>query len=231
MGVQPEGVEGASGKPPPRLRRGETLCNIKGTTAQFVGSAGDAFSAICFLQKSRFTSSKPSISAIASDKKCIRHRTNSFVRYCLKQMRKLFALILILGVLACALGFYAADTFETSDYYRVLNPVFRTAVGHDIDPDTVKDMMAIHVDGNLPGVGEFNFSLNALIDGDVDLPGLGHVSLSDLLGKELNFGQRLQAKAVIAGYGWSHELKLYGGIAAGVMAFLLIGTHRPKRRR
>ena len=27
MGVQPEGVEGASGKPPPRLRRGETLCN------------------------------------------------------------------------------------------------------------------------------------------------------------------------------------------------------------
>ena len=44
----------------------------------------NAFSAICFLQKSRFTSSKPSISAIASDKKCIRHRTNSFVRYCLK---------------------------------------------------------------------------------------------------------------------------------------------------
>ena len=85
MGVQPEGVEGAIGKPPPRLRRGETLCNIKGTTAQFVGSAGDAFSAICFLQKSRFTSSKPSISAIASDKKCIRHRTNSFVRYCLKE--------------------------------------------------------------------------------------------------------------------------------------------------
>ena len=79
-----EGVEGAIGKPPPRLRRGETLCNIKGTTAQFVGSAGDAFSAICFLQKSRFTSSKPSISAIASDKKCIRHRTNSFVRYCPK---------------------------------------------------------------------------------------------------------------------------------------------------
>ena len=46
MGVQPEGVEGASGKPPPRLRRGETLCNIKGTTAQFVGNAGDAFSTI-----------------------------------------------------------------------------------------------------------------------------------------------------------------------------------------
>ena len=49
----------------------------------FVGSAGDAFSAICFLQKSRFTSSKPSISAIASDEKCIRHRANSFVQYCL----------------------------------------------------------------------------------------------------------------------------------------------------
>ena len=26
MGVQPEGVEGASGKPPPRLRRGEIPC-------------------------------------------------------------------------------------------------------------------------------------------------------------------------------------------------------------
>lgn len=113
-------------------------------------------------------------------------------------MRKLFALILILGVLACALGFYAADTFETSDYYRVLNPVFRTAMGHDIDPDTVKDVMAIHVDGNLPGVGEFNFSLNALIDGGVDLPGLGHVSLSDLLGKKLNFGQRLQTRPQVA---------------------------------
>ena len=59
-------------------------CIIIGNTAQFVGSVGDAFSAICFLQKSRFTSSKPSISAIASDKKCIRHRTNSFVRYCLR---------------------------------------------------------------------------------------------------------------------------------------------------
>ena len=56
-----------------------------GTTAQFVGSAGDAFSAICCLQTSRFTASKPSKSAIASDEKCIRHRTNSFVRYCLKE--------------------------------------------------------------------------------------------------------------------------------------------------
>ena len=53
-----------------------------GTTAQFVGSAGDAFSAICCLQIFRFTSSKPSKSAIASDEKFIRLRTNSFVRYC-----------------------------------------------------------------------------------------------------------------------------------------------------
>ena len=53
-----------------------------GNTAQFVGSVGDAFSAICCLQIFRFTSSKPSKSAIASDEKCIRLRTNSFVRYC-----------------------------------------------------------------------------------------------------------------------------------------------------
>ena len=55
-----------------------------GNTAQFVGSVGDAFSAICCLQIFRFTSSKPSKSAIASDEKFIRLRTNSFVRYCLK---------------------------------------------------------------------------------------------------------------------------------------------------
>ena len=54
-----------------------------GNTAQFVGSVGDAFSAICCLQIFRFTSSKPSKSAIASDEKFIRLRTNSFVRYCL----------------------------------------------------------------------------------------------------------------------------------------------------
>ena len=56
----------------------------KGNTAQFVGGVGDAFSAICCLQIFRFTSSKPSKSAIASDEKFIRLRTNSFVRYCLK---------------------------------------------------------------------------------------------------------------------------------------------------
>ena len=55
-----------------------------GNTAQFVGSVGDAFSAICCLQIFRFTSSKPSKSAIASDEKFIRLRTNSFVRYCLR---------------------------------------------------------------------------------------------------------------------------------------------------
>ena len=54
-----------------------------GNTAQFVGSVGDAFSAICCWQIFRFTSSKPSKSAIASDEKFIRLRTNSFVRYCL----------------------------------------------------------------------------------------------------------------------------------------------------
>ena len=53
-----------------------------GNTAQFVGSVGDAFSAICCWQIFRFTSSKPSKSAIASDEKFIRLRTNSFVRYC-----------------------------------------------------------------------------------------------------------------------------------------------------
>ena len=57
---------------------------ILGNTAQFVGSVGDAFSAICCLQIFRFTSSKPSKSAIASDEKFIRLRTNSFVRYCPK---------------------------------------------------------------------------------------------------------------------------------------------------
>ncbi len=76
----------ASADAPPSCSSPQDSVKNQGTTAQFVGSAGDAFSAICFLQKSRFTSSKPSISAIASDKKCIRHRTNSFVRYCPKKL-------------------------------------------------------------------------------------------------------------------------------------------------
>ena len=64
------------------------ICDLlsKGNTAQFVGSVGDAFSAICCLQIFRFTSSKPSKSAIASDEKFIRLRTNSFVRYCLNAL-------------------------------------------------------------------------------------------------------------------------------------------------
>ena len=41
----------------------------KGNTAQFSGCAGGEFSAISILQKSRFTASKPSISAIESDRK------------------------------------------------------------------------------------------------------------------------------------------------------------------
>ncbi|MBQ8616501.1 MAG: hypothetical protein IJ418_03195 [Clostridia bacterium] len=45
---------------------------------RFGGDAGDAFSAICGLQKSRFASSKPSTSAIASDEKFIRHLTPAF---------------------------------------------------------------------------------------------------------------------------------------------------------
>ena len=68
--------------PPVPNRRGQTD-SVLGNTAQFVGSVGDAFSAICCLQIFRFTSSKPSKSAIASDEKFIRLRTNSFVRYCL----------------------------------------------------------------------------------------------------------------------------------------------------
>ena len=61
---------------------------VLGNTAQFVGSVGDAFSAICCLQIFRFTSSKPSKSAIASDEKFIRLRTNSFVRYCPCKIRQ-----------------------------------------------------------------------------------------------------------------------------------------------
>ena len=73
----------------PFHKNGKTYGNLNkprstyGNTAQFVGSVGDAFSAICCLQIFRFTSSKPSKSAIASDEKFIRLRTNSFVRYCL----------------------------------------------------------------------------------------------------------------------------------------------------
>ena len=55
-----------------------------GTTAQFGGASGDVFSAICGMQISRFTSSKPSKFAFASDEKSIRRPTTSFVQRCLK---------------------------------------------------------------------------------------------------------------------------------------------------
>ena len=42
--------------------------------------SGDVFSAICGMQISRFTSSKPSKFAFASDEKSIRQPTISFVR-------------------------------------------------------------------------------------------------------------------------------------------------------
>ena len=51
-----------------------------GTTAQFGGASGDAFSAICGMQIPRFTASKPSEFAFASDEKSIRQPTTSFVR-------------------------------------------------------------------------------------------------------------------------------------------------------
>jgi len=57
-----------------------SLPHISGTTAQFGGASGDAFSAICGMQIPRFTSSKPSKFAFASDEKSIRQPTTSFVR-------------------------------------------------------------------------------------------------------------------------------------------------------
>ena len=51
-----------------------------GTTAQLGGASADVFSAICGMQISRFTASKPSKFAFASDEKSIRQPTTSFVR-------------------------------------------------------------------------------------------------------------------------------------------------------
>ena len=51
-----------------------------GTTAQLGGAPADVFSAICGMQISRFTASKPSKFAFASDEKSIRQPTTSFVR-------------------------------------------------------------------------------------------------------------------------------------------------------
>ena len=57
-----------------------------GTTAQFGGASGDVFSAICGMQIPRFTSSKPSKFAFASDEKSIRQPTTSFVRCYLRAL-------------------------------------------------------------------------------------------------------------------------------------------------
>ena len=95
-----EGVKGATADirlfslSPCRLRRGEIPAQCcqsiqkeyKGTTAQFGGASGDVFSAICGMQIPRFTSSKPSKFAFASDEKSIRQPTTSFVR-CYLNMR------------------------------------------------------------------------------------------------------------------------------------------------
>ena len=94
MGVCCEGVKGATADirlfslSPCRLRRGEIPAQCcqsiqkeyKDTTAQFGGASGDVFSAICIMQISRFTASKPSKFAFASDEKSIRQPTTSFVR-------------------------------------------------------------------------------------------------------------------------------------------------------
>ena len=55
-----------------------------GTTAQFGGASGEVFSALCGMQIPRFTASKPSNFAFASDEKSIRRPTTSFVRCRLK---------------------------------------------------------------------------------------------------------------------------------------------------
>ena len=76
------------------IRRCVRLCLFRhlrhadssGTTAQFGGASGAVFSAICGMQISRFTSSKPSKFAIASDEKSIRRPTTSFVRCCPKTL-------------------------------------------------------------------------------------------------------------------------------------------------
>ena len=57
-----------------------------GTTAQLGGASADVFSAICGMQISRFTASKPSKFAFASDEKSIRQPTTSFCGVTLAQI-------------------------------------------------------------------------------------------------------------------------------------------------
>ena len=63
-------------------QRPYALDETLGTAAQFGGTSVDVFSAICSMQIPRFTSSKPSKFAFASDEKSIRRPTASFVRRC-----------------------------------------------------------------------------------------------------------------------------------------------------
>lgn len=112
-------------------------------------------------------------------------------------MRKLLALFLVLGLLACGLGIYTSRTFTSSDYYRVLNPIFNSATGQNIDPALVKEVWSINVSGNLPTVGKFSYSLRDLIDHGVNIPGYGNVTLSGLLGRDLNFAQRTWANTIL----------------------------------
>ena len=78
--------------------------------------------AICCLQIFRFTSSKPSKSAIASDEKFIRLHTNSFVRYCLRNRIELF-----LGMLPqeCFICFSHPAMAEREVSSHVRNILFR----------------------------------------------------------------------------------------------------------
>ena len=66
-------------------RRGQGRESDHGNADSFGNHLTNAFSAICCLQKSRFTASKPSIFAIASDEKFIRHLVTSFHQRSLSQ--------------------------------------------------------------------------------------------------------------------------------------------------
>ena len=66
-------------------RRGQGRESDHGNADSFGNHLTNAFSAICCLQKSRFTTRKPSIFAIASDEKFIRHLVASFHQRSLSQ--------------------------------------------------------------------------------------------------------------------------------------------------
>ena len=60
------------------------------------------------MQIFRFTSSKPSKSAIASDEKFIRLRTNSFVRYCPSDVHRRFSILGLIFKGSLGLNSYGA---------------------------------------------------------------------------------------------------------------------------